>query len=168
MTDSTSVGMRWHKQREFSINRGIRRFFGGRDLQRMTSWTLCLRHLYQVALGGIGLGPEGPKGVRESLCVLSRNGFRGYHSSFGSYRNRCDYCGRYAVDAEVFYERDKEGGGSRWNVGSNELAMARSFLFPFASATYPHRLSTRLYILFLENDIYEQTIFELILIYGYC
>lgn len=101
--------MRWHRQRGFSTNPGPHPFFGGRVQQRMTSWTLCLLHLYQVALGGIGL--EGPKGVRESLCVLSRNGFRGDHSSFGSYRNRCDYCGRYAIDAEVFYERDKERGG---------------------------------------------------------
>jgi len=54
MIDSTSVGMRWRRQREFSTNRGIRRFFGGRVQQRMISWTLCLLHLYQVALGGIG------------------------------------------------------------------------------------------------------------------
>lgn len=148
--------MRWRRQRAFSINRGIRRFFGGRVQQRMTSWTLCLLHLaqHQVALGGIGLerseGPEGPDSLKGSLCVLSRNGFRGDHSSVGPYRNWRHHRGRYAVDAEVFYERDKEGGGSRWvmgkqsdypNGGSPLLAMARSFLFPFAGATYPYWLS---------------------------
>jgi len=144
--------MRWRRQRAFSINRGIRRFFGGRVQQRMISWTPCLLHQLLVALGGIGRqgGPDWSEGPGQSLCVLSRDGFRGSHSSVGSYRNWRHYRGRYVVDAEIFYERDKEGGGSRWvmgkqsdypNGGSPLLAMARSFLFPFAGATYPYWLS---------------------------